>query len=148
MKKATKNRIITMFIILIFLGSTAAFSLLNAFGSDQQNVANWKARILIFTFGEQYLIPADIGVNNETKSKVYTLSTDGIIYKSVSEDVTLKDFFDVWGQTFNSTCILDYCNTNTSSMRMYIYRGENKVENSDYELYVINNNDVIIIDYR
>lgn len=145
MKRSTKNRIITIFILLIFVGSTAAFSLLNAFNSGQGNIVNWRARIVILIFEEQYPIPTGIGiVNNETKAKVYTTSTDGIIYKTVSEDVTVKDFFDVWGQTFNSTCILDYCNTNTSSMVMYV----NEVLNNEYELYTIKNNDVIIIDYR
>lgn len=145
MKRATKNRIITIFLLIIFLGSTAAFSIMSAFGGEQQNVASWRARIVIVIFEEQYPIPSGIGVvNNETKAKVYTTSTDGIIYKTVSEDVKVKDFFDIWGQTFNSNCILDYCNTNTSSLVMYV----NGKLNNEYELYTIKGNDVIIIDYR
>ena len=144
MKRSTKNRILTIFIILIFIGSTAAFSILSSFENRQENNINWKAQIVILIFGEVYPIPANIGVNNETKAKVYTLSTDGIIYKSTNEDVTLKDFFEVWGQTFNSTCILDYCNNENNSVVLFV----NGKENSEYELYKINNNDFIIIDYR
>lgn len=150
MKRSTKNRIITIFIILIFLGSTAAFSILSTFQTGQGN-ANWVAKIAIIINGDQYPIPSDVGVvNNETKSKVYTASTDGLIYKTVSGDVTLKDFFNTWSKTFNSTCILDYCNTNTSSMKMYVWDSSNSkwVENYDYELYTIKSNDVIMIDYR
>jgi len=127
----------------MFLGSSLTFAIISAF-PNEQNITGWRARVVIVIFQELYPIPADMGVTNETKAKVYTISTDGIISKSVAEDVTLKDFFEVWGQTFNSTCILDYCNTNTSSMVMYV----NGKENTDYELYTIKNNDVIIIDYR
>ena len=149
MKKETKRRIITIFILLMFLGSSLTYAIISAFPSGQANNSSWVARIVIVINGESYPIPADIGfINNETKAKVYTVDTEGTIMKSVSEDVTLKDFFIVWNQTFNSTCILDYCNTNSSSMKMYVYQGNNKVENSEYELYTIKNNDVIIIDYR
>jgi hypothetical protein len=144
LKKATKNQIITVFVLLIFLGSSLTFAIISAF-PNETNAAGWRARIVIAIFGESYPIPGDVGIiNNETKAKVFTISTDGIVSKGVSEDVTLKDFFDVWDKTFNSTCILDYCNTNTSSMVMYV----NGKENTDYELYTIKNNDVIIIDYR
>ena len=134
----------------MFLGSSLTFAIISAFPSGQ-NTEGWKARIIIVINGEQYPIPADVGIiNNETKAKVFTLNSEGIISKSVNEDVTLKDFFDVWNQTFNSNCILEYCNTNTSSMKMYLWDYSNSkwVENSDYELYIIKNNDVILIDYR
>ena len=150
MKRSTKNRIITVFVLLIFLGSSLTFAIISAFPT-QQNTANWIARIIIVINGDSYPIPSNIGiVNNETNAKIYTGNTNGVIYKTVSEDVTLKDFFDVLGQTFNSTCILDYCNTNISSMVMYLwdYSSSKWVENSGYELYAIKNNDVIMVDYR
>lgn len=128
----------------MFLGSSLTFAIISAFPSEQ-NITKWAARIVIVIFGELYPIPADVGIiNNETKAKVFTLNSEGIISKSVNEDVTLKDFFEVWNQTFNSTCILDYCNNANNSMRMYV----NGKENLDYELYVIKNNDIVVIDYR
>lgn len=144
MKKSTRNQIITIFIMLMFLGSSLTFAIMSAFPSGQ-SVTNWMARIVIYINGEMYTIPSDVGIiNNETRAKVYTGNSDGYIFKTVSEDVTLKDFFDTWGKTFNSTCILDYCNTNTSSVILYV----NRVENPDYELYKIQNNNLIEIDYR
>jgi len=144
MKRETKTRIITIFILLMFLGSSMTYAIISAF-PNENTVLGWRALLVIVIYGEQYSIPADIGIiNNESKAKVYTTSTDGILYKSVDEDVTLKDFFDVWGKNFNSTCILDYCNTNTSSMVMFV----NGKQNSDYEYYIIQNKDVIVIDYR
>ncbi len=143
MKRATKTRIITIFILLTFLGSSITYAIISAFPGEN-TVSGWRAQLVIIKFRDQYPIPAEIGYTNESKAKVYTKSTDGILYKSISEDVTLKDFFDTWNKTFNSTCILDYCNTNTSSMVMYV----NERENFDYEYYIIKNNDIIVIDYR
>lgn len=147
MKRATKNRIITIFIILMFVGSSLTFAIISAVPSGQ-SAGGWKAGIIIVINGEQYPIPSDIGIsNNETTGKVYTGNTDGVVYKTVPGDVKLKDFFDTWGNAFNSTCILNYCNTNTSSMKMYVWSGK-WIENYDYNLYVIKSGDNILIDYR
>jgi len=139
MKKARKQQVITIFLLIIFLGSTFAI-----FESGGQQQVAWKAKLEIFIFGELQQIPADVGINGETKSKLYTLRADNIIYKEGTEDVRLKDFFEIWGENFNSTCIFDYCDNANNSMRMYV----NDKENTDYELYVMKNNDVITIDYR
>ena len=127
----------------MFLGSSITYAIISAL-PQQNTVSGWMAQLVIVIYGEQYPIPADIGYTNESQAKVYTTSTDGILYKSVNGDVTLKDFFDTWGKNFNSTCILDYCDTNTSSMVMFV----NGKLNSDYEYYIIQNRDVIVIDYR
>jgi hypothetical protein len=144
MKNSTKKQIMTIIILIALLVSSLAYAIISAVPSSNQVQHNWGAQIAIVIFNEQYLIPADIGVTNQTTAKVFTTNSDGIIYKTGTEDVTLKDFFDEWGQKFNSTCIIDYCNTNTSSMRMYV----NNKESMDYELYTIKNGDFILIDYR
>ena len=126
------------------LGSSIAYAIISAVPSSNQVQSNWRALIAIVIFNEQYLIPADIGVSNQTTAKVFTTNSDGIIYRTGTEDVRLKDFFDEWGKNFNSTCILDYCNNANNSMRMYV----NNKESMDYELYVIKNGDFILIDYR
>ena len=144
MKTSTKKQIITIIILVAMLGGSVAYAIIAAVPSSNQVQPNWGAQIAIVIFNEQYPIPADIGVTNQTTAKVFTTSSDGIIYKIGTEDVMLKDFFDEWGQKFNSTCILDYCNNENSSMRMYV----NNKESMDYELYVIKNGDFILIDYR
>jgi hypothetical protein len=148
-RKMAKYILIVGFIptILVIIFSAITFTLISAFPS-QNITAQWQARIIITINEEQYPIPSDIGiVGNEIKGKVFTGNANGIIYKNVSENVTLKDFFDTWGKVFNNTCILDYCNTKTSSFKMYIWNGK-WVENSDYESYVIKDKDNILIDYR
>jgi len=143
MKKKTRKQIITIFILLAFLGSSLTYAFISAFPVQQEEEV-WAFRLLTVVFNELQTIPAEVGVTNETREKLFTLSDDNIIYKTTNEDVTLKDFFEIWGENFNSTCILDYCNNENHSMRMYV----NNVENFDYELYTIKNRDDIIIDYR
>jgi len=143
MKKSTKKQIITIFILLIFFGSSLAFAFISAFPTQQQGEI-WAARLSIVIFNELQTIPAGVGVIGETKEKLFTQNFDNIIYKNIDEDATLREFFEIWGETFNSTCVLDYCNNGNHSMRMYV----NNVENFDYEFYIIKNNDDILIDYR
>ena len=139
MKKARKQQIITVVLLVIFLGSTFAM-----FQPGEEKKEAWKVKLEIAIFGELQQIPSNVGVKDGTKSKLYTLETDNIIYKEGTEDVKLKEFFGIWEENFNSTCIFDYCNSGNNSMRMYV----NGAENTDYELYVMKNNDVITIDYR
>lgn len=144
MRKSTKKQITTVFILLIFLASSVTYAIISAVPSGN-SAAGWQAQLIIVIFGEQYPVPSNVGVaGNETTGKIYTISTDGVLYKSVEGDVALKDFFDAWGQTFNSTCILTYCNTNTSSVAMFV----NDKANFEYENYIIQRNDFIVIDYR
>ena len=110
MRKSTKKKLMGIFISLAFLASiiTGAISFVLP-TENQQNV--WAVRLEIVVFNELQEIPSEVGVvNNETREKLFTLNYDNIIYKTVDEDATLKEFFEIWGETFNSTCILDYCN--------------------------------------
>jgi hypothetical protein len=144
MRKSTQKKIISVFIIFAFLGSSLTYAIIYAFPTENQSV-NWAARISIVIFGELQTIPAGVGViDNQTTQKLYTLDNTDIIYKNTNEQVSLGDFFEICGQNFNSTCILDYCNNENNSMVMYV----NGVVNTDYELYKIQNQDNIIIDYR
>jgi hypothetical protein len=151
MNKKTKNKIMMAFMLIMMLGSSFTYALISAIPSESTANGQWVAKIIINVNEEQQTIPADIGyLSNSSVDKVYTLSTDGIIYKNTDADVTVKDFFDVWNQTFNSTCILDSCIIdNTTSIVMYVSKdGSNWVKNDQMENYVIQNRDVILIDYR
>jgi hypothetical protein len=144
MKREKKKQILSLIILVSFMGSSITYALISSVPSEDQVQANWQARIQIVINNQLYAIPAGVGITNETRAKLFTIDTDNIIYKTGEEDVFLGDFFKIWDETFNRTCILEYCNTNTSSMRMYV----NNKENTDYELYVIQNGNDILIDYR
>jgi hypothetical protein len=147
MKRSTKKQIITWIVLLTFGGSivTTAISMFPSSSNQQTIQRDWAARLNIVINNELYTIPAGVGVTgNKTTAKLFTTSNDGIMYKTGEGDATLKDFFTILGQNFNETCIFEFCNTNTSSMRMYV----NNVQNTNYELYTIKNGDSILIDYR
>lgn len=143
MRKSTQKKIISVFIIFAFLGSSLTYAIIYAFPTENQS-SSWAARISIVIFGELQQIPAGVGIVNNQTEKVYTVDNSGIIYKSTNEDVTLGEFFNIWGENFNSSCILDYCNNENSSIIMYV----NGAVNTGYNLYKIQNQDNIIIDYR
>lgn len=143
MKKSTKKQILSVILLIAFVASSLTFAFLNtAPTQDQEDV--WMARVSVVIEGELQIIPAGTGINGDSKDKIYTLEADNLIYKNTDEPVMLKDLFDVWEETFNSTCIMDYCNIENKSIQMFV----NNVVNADYELYRIKNRDDIIIDYR
>ena len=145
MKKSTKKKIMAIFIALAFTASIATTAITFILPSqNNQQSDTWAARISVVIFGEVHYIPAGLGITDNVAGPIYTLDSSNIIYKNTTGDVSLKEVFEQWGENFNSTCIMDYCNTNTSSMMMYV----NGVANTDYELYTIQNQDDIIIDYR
>jgi hypothetical protein len=144
MKESTKKQVITIAILLVFLGSSLTYAVISTVPEQNQVQSDWRAMLIITIFNEQYPIPAGIGTNNQTYSKLFTINSNGIVYKTGDDSATVGEFFTIWGESFNSTCILSYCNTENNSMRMYV----NNKENFDYDLYTINNNDVIWIDYR
>jgi hypothetical protein len=147
MKKRAKQ-ILTIVILLIFLGSGFTTILLSIIPGGV-GPTSWRAGLFIIIHGEQTEIPAKIGFIDDAPSEgFYTLDNTGIIFKGTSEDIPLGDFFKTWGKTFNSTCILEYCNNGNHSMRMYIIRGDDKVENFEYENYIVKDMDMILIDYR
>jgi hypothetical protein len=143
MRKSTKKKIMSIAIAVAFLASILTTALSFVIPTENQQ-GTWAARLSIVIYNELQYIPADVGVTDGTREKLFTLNADNIIYKSTNEDASLKDFFDIWGETFNSTCILDYCNSGNHSMRMYV----NGVENKNYQYYIIQNMNEIIIDYR
>ncbi|MFH0929026.1 MAG: hypothetical protein V1818_01565 [Candidatus Aenigmatarchaeota archaeon] len=152
MKKSTKKKIISIFIISAFLFSSFAYALSFAFPTQKQSDV-WAFGLNIYIDNNLQQIPAGVGIVNNATDILFTTDYDSIIYKNTDDDVRLKDFFGIWGETFNSTCIFDYCNNGNHSMKMYVCSNclisyTSFVENKDYELYKINNMDVVRIDYR
>ena len=143
MKKTTQKQIFSLFIIVAFVGSTITFAILNTVAPEDENEV-WVVRISIVIFEELERIPADVGIDGNNRDRLFTIDSDNLVYKSVPEEPMLKDFFEIWGENFNSSCILDNCNIGNHSLRMYV----NDVENFDYELYTMKSRDNIIIDYR
>ena len=144
MKRSTKKQLLSLFILFAFLGSSITYALISAVPQDQVQ-SNWAARIDIVIDNQLYPIPSGIGISGDNvTAKLFTTAANNIVYKKGTEDVTVGDFFSIWGKNFNQTCVLDYCNSPSASMRMYV----NNAENFEYELYKIKSGDYILIDYR
>jgi len=142
MKKKNKQAF-SLIILVIFVLSSLTFALLNV-TPEQEEEQIWVSRISIVISEELQIIPSGVGVNGDNRDILYTLEEDNIIYKNTDQPVKLKDFFNIWGESFNSTCILDNCNEGNKTMKMFV----NNIINTDYELYTINDKDDIVIDYR
>jgi len=146
MKKKAKQ-ILTIVILLIFLGSGFTGIILSIIPGGG-GPTSWRAVLLISIHNEQIEIPGGIGINGDSPQGFYTLDNSSILFKGTSKDLPLGNFFISWGKNFNSTCIFEYCNNGNHSMRMYIIKGNDKVENFDYERYIVKDRDVMLIDYR
>lgn len=122
---------------------------------------HWHANLSIKIKGQSVEIPADIGIgeayastpfyNPETgESDVHTHDTTGQIHWEIDQGPVTKDhvtvgsFFQVWGKTFNQNQILDKQNGPEGTVKMFV----NGKENTDFENYVIHDNDQIEIRYE
>jgi len=68
-------------------------------------------------------VPADIGINQIARSMapIHTHDSSGIVHieSGVVRDFTLGQFFDVWGVRFTKDCLGGYCDTATSTLKVY-----------------------------
>ncbi len=86
------------------------------------------------------------------RAPIYTRDTYGIVIveSSVVRSYTLGEFFQIWGRTFNSTCIqVDrlYCNDPDNGMLLSLVVNGNPIRDIAFDSYVLANGDVIRIEY-
>lgn len=103
-------------------------------------------RVTILIKGKQETIPANVGLAGSVHQPVHTHATDNILHWEVNsptvENMQLGYFFNrVWRKTFNSQCILDYCNGPSGTLKMYV----NEVENTEFDHYMPRDGDEIKI---
>jgi hypothetical protein len=143
MNKAKKQMLTTIFILLVFMGSSLSYAVLYIFPVEEQNV-QWLARLNIYIDGNLVTIPAGIGlIEGQNTTGIHTYAENNVLYKEGPKNLTLENFFNSWGETFNSTCIMSYCSNDTYEIRMYV----NGQPNYEFEKYSFNDKDLIDIDY-
>lgn len=73
--------------------------------------------------GKSVSVPAGIGISQIAGfiSPIHTHRAKGVIHieSPTVQTFTLGQFFDVWGVQFTSQCIGGYCNTASTSMKVY-----------------------------
>jgi hypothetical protein len=114
-------------------------------------------KLFITINGKPYPIPRNIGVtignvidtqlSGMDMSPVHTHedASQGIIHVEslVRRDFTLGYFFRVWGKTFNSQCIFDYCSGNGKVLKMFV----DGKESNEFENHVFKDGEKIEIIY-
>lgn len=118
------------------------------------------AQLTIMIEGSKVTIPADVGIRpnlwadrsldqygmqTPAMAPLHTHGTDGIIHieSTVIRNFTVGEFFDIWGVTFTSTCIMDKCNDGTKSVKMFV----NGEPNFEFRNYAMRDGDDILIRY-
>ena len=99
-------------------------------------------QLTIILDGEKQSLPANIGVTGNIMRPIHTHDSTGVLHVEApcQREFRLGEFFEVWGKTFSTTCILDKCD---GRITMTV----NGVENTLFENYLMNDNDNITITY-
>ena len=110
---------------------------------------HWHPNLSISTKGEPVTIPANIGLGGGIHADTHTHKENDQIHLEMSRPVRESDtrlgvFFEVWGKEFNSQCILDACNGEEGTVKMFV-DGE---ESFEFENYHMNDGDKIEIRYE
>ena len=114
---------------------------------EHKNIALHIHPILdIYILGKKQILPKDIGVSVNGMRVIHTHDESGKLHIEAPyyHQFYLKDFFTVWGKTFNSTCILDYCVDDKYKITVLV----NGVENSQYGDIELKDQDRIKIYYE
>lgn len=110
---------------------------------------HWHPNLEIRIKGERVTIPANIGLGGGIHADTHTHKENDQIHLEMSRpvrrsDTRLRKFFEVWGEEFSSQCILDACNGEGGTVRMYV----NGEETTEFENYHMKDGDEIEIVYE
>lgn len=109
---------------------------------------HWHPNLEIWIKGERVTIPANIGLGG-IHADTHTHEENDRIHLEMSRpvresDTRLAKFFETWGKEFNSQCILDVCNGEDGTVKMFV----NGEENTEFENYHMKDGDQIEIRYE
>ncbi len=120
---------------------------------------HWHPKLKVSVEGVEQTIPIGIGINvgnvidaelsGMKMAPTHTHESDGTIHmenqcpQKKPETFTLGYFFKVWGKSFNTTCILDYCSNGSKRVKLTV----NGIENAEFGNYKMHDGDVIVISY-
>ncbi len=98
--------------------------------------------------GKHVQVPADIGINPIAgfMAVTHTHQTNGIIHveSPTTQTYTLGQFFDVWGVRLTSTCIGGYCDTASTTLKVY---ANGKLYEGNLRLLPFKERQEIFVDY-
>ena len=96
--------------------------------------------------GQPQAIPSQYGQSEFGKSIFNTTNANGDIHVQSPEKTTytMGDFFIHWGSQFNKQCLLNHCSSEAGMVKMTV----NEQSNDQFQNYVIQPNDRIVITYQ
>ncbi len=108
---------------------------------------HWHPTLEIIINGQQQTIPANLGLVG-VHQPIHTHDSTGVLHyendRPTFENMRLGYFFEkVWRRPFNSTCIFNYCNGDSGSVKMFV----NGQENFEFENYIPKDKDGISIEF-
>ena len=90
----------TIFILFVFMGSSLSYAVLYIFPVEEN--IQWLAKLDIYIDGSLVTIPSGVGVEQGVNTTgIHTYAENNILYKEGPKNLTLGDFFNAWGETFN-----------------------------------------------
>ena len=101
------------------------------------------SNLKIIIDGVEQQIPPNIGVSPGILRPVHTHDEPGKIHIEglCAREFSLGEFFSVWGETFNSSCIFDKCG---GELKFFV----NGKENSEFERVILRDDQEIFIEYK
>lgn len=158
-KKITGSKLIkrTMYIGIPILLLTAAFVFISSQPAITSDVIasseipklpiHWHPILTIKINGQQQTIPANLGLAG-VHQPIHTHDSTGVLHyennNPTQENMRLRYFFEkVWRKQFNSRCILNYCNGDSGTVKMFV----NDKENFEFENYIPKDKDEILIEF-
>ena len=117
---------------------------------NSNNGLHWHPTLTIKINGQIQVIPENIGITPTRHYPVHTHDATGTLHweifapeKPTEQNMKLEYFFQIWGKTFNSQCIFEYCSDGAKKVRMTV----NGVENTEFGDYFVKDGDQIVIEY-
>lgn len=129
--KITKGWLLVVCLLLVMIVSCSSppQNVLSVNLQDHKNLAlHIHPHLEIVINGEKQVIPANIGITETGMRVMHTHDVSGGIHIESPEthQFYLADFFDIWGKTFNGSCILDSCVDSDHALKVFV----NGVEDS------------------
>jgi len=154
-RKATKKLLIIALVIgIVLVGGYFIFSNVDFEQIDESQIisrsgVHWHPDLSVYINGEPQTIPANLGMTGRRHADMHTHDTTGEIHIEPSgvvtfESITAGKFFEIWGEEFNSQCILGNCNGSDGQVKMLV----NGKENLEFENYSMKDKDRIEIRFE
>jgi hypothetical protein len=114
----------------------------------EQTIYHIHAKLNIFINGQNYTVPALIGIKDNCFYWLHTHDTTGIVHIESPSNRTynLGEFFDIWKQKLSNNQILNHTASSTNPLNVYV-NGKKVPSGTNYRDLVFHAHDVIAIVY-